>query len=189
MTKRTDGRQRVVAAAAEVFQRDGFQTASMARVAEAAGVSKGLPYHYFSSKHELAREVVASHLKDITGVLSAWPAGSPSDRLAWFLRQALTHARSHQPSYRLYLSLALQPATRALVLEEVECHRAALDELDLRLRTLFGELGHPDPGTAAVVLRATVDGLIQYLLVAPDAFPLEDAVERVLSLHTGARSS
>lgn len=60
----------LVEAARRVFQRDGFQTASMAQVAEAAGVSKGLPYHYFASKEELAGAVVASHLGEVWEVLS-----------------------------------------------------------------------------------------------------------------------
>jgi AcrR family transcriptional regulator len=178
-----EGRKRVLEAAAEVFQRDGYQTATMARVADAAGVSKGLPYHYYEGKEALARAVVSSHLDEVLAVLAHWPEGPADERLRWFIGTALEHARARGASYRLYLSLALQPTTRALVLEEVERRREALATLDEKLSAIFVALGHPEPETEALVVRATVDGLIQYLLLAGERFPLDDAVTRVMALH------
>ena len=175
----------MVAAAAEVFQRAGFERATMARVAEAAGVSKGLPYHHFDSKESLGRAVVGRHLESVLEVLGRWPDGAPADRLRWFLEQALGHAHAQQRSYRLYLSLALQPSTRTMVLEEVARRREALAAVDTHLERIFAALEHPDPETEALVLRATVDGLIQYLLMAPDQFPVQEAVSRLMSLHGG----
>lgn len=185
-TRGERGRERVVAAAADVFQRAGFERATMARVAEAAGVSKGLPYHHFDSKESLGRAVVGRHLESVLEVLSRWPDGVPTDRLRWFLEQALGHAHANQRSYRLYLSLALQPSTRAMVLEEVALRHHSLAAVDEQLGRIFAALGHPDPETEALVLRATVDGLIQYLLMAPDQFPVQEAVARLMALH-GAR--
>jgi len=176
-------RARMIEAAGRVFRQAGFQTATMAQVAEAAGVSKGLPYHYFASKDDLAKAVVASHLTEVWDVLSSWPAVGPEERLRWFVSTALNHARAHEDSYRLYLSLALQPATRDLVMAEVERRRAMLVGVDEELRSIFAELGHADPEAAALVLRVTVDGLIQYLLIAGDAFPISEAVSRVMALH------
>ncbi len=181
------GRVRVLEAATQVFQREGFQTATMARVAEAAGVSKGLPYHYFESKEALARAVVAAHLDGVVQVLSRWPSAPPDEQLRWFLKSALDHARTYQDSFRLYLSLALHPGTRELVLAEVERRQALLDGVEGELRSIFVALGHPVPEIEALVLRATVDGLIQYLLMAPDRFPADEAVSRLLALH-GQRS-
>ncbi len=187
MSKRGEkGRARVVAAAAEVFEEAGFERATMARVAEAAGVSKGLPYHHFDSKESLGRAVVGRHLESVLEVLAGWPDGPPADRLRWFLEQALGHARTNQRSYRLYLSLALQPSTRTMVMEEVARRHDALAAVDTHLERIFAALGHPNPETEALVLRATVDGLIQYLLMAPDQFPVQEAVARLMSLH-GAR--
>ena len=177
------GRERVVAAATEVFERAGFDRATMARVAEAAGVSKGLPYHHFENKEALGRAVISRHLDAILEVLQRWPDGDPADRLRWFLDQALGHARRNQSSYRLYLSLALQPGTREMVMEEVGRRRESFAAVDRALAGIFEGLGHPRPETEALVLRATVDGLIQYLLMAPEQFPEPDAVSRLMALH------
>lgn len=183
MKRATEGRQRVIDAASRIFQENGYQTATMSTVAEAAGVSKGLPYHYFDSKEALARAVVAKHLRAIVDTLSGWPDGSAESRLRWFLKTALGHANANQGSYRLFLSLALQPATRALVVNEVEKQAEALSALDGHLEEIFRAYGHDDPKTEALVLRATTDGLIQYLLLQPERFPIGEAVERILLMH------
>lgn len=179
----SDVRLRILRSAARVFRDAGFQTASMARVARAAGVSKGLPYHYFESKESLAAAVVAEHLEEVLAVLSGWPPGPPAGRLRWFLRTALDDARARADSYRLFLSLALQPATRRLVMDEVAARRRELGRLDVTLRSLLVDLGHPTPDTEALILRAAVDGLIQYLILEPDRFPTDEAVERLMELH------
>ena len=50
-------RARLVTAAKEVFERDGFLNARISDIAEQAGLSHGSFYHYFDSKEEIFREV------------------------------------------------------------------------------------------------------------------------------------
>jgi AcrR family transcriptional regulator len=50
-------RARLVRAAKEVFERDGFLDARITDISRAAGVSHGAYYHYFDSKEQLFREV------------------------------------------------------------------------------------------------------------------------------------
>jgi len=57
--RRSDDRmQRLVEAALEVFARDGYRTATIDDVAEAAGVTKGAIYHYFDTKEALLLRVI-----------------------------------------------------------------------------------------------------------------------------------
>jgi AcrR family transcriptional regulator len=57
--KGVETRARLVAAAKEIFERDGFLDARISDIAEKAGLSHGSFYHYFESKEEVFREVVA----------------------------------------------------------------------------------------------------------------------------------
>ena len=50
-------RARLLDAAKEVFERDGYLEARVTDIAERAGVSHGSFYHYFESKEEIFREV------------------------------------------------------------------------------------------------------------------------------------
>jgi AcrR family transcriptional regulator len=55
--KGVETRARLVVAAKEVFENDGFLEARISDIAERAGLSHGSFYHYFESKEEVFREV------------------------------------------------------------------------------------------------------------------------------------
>jgi AcrR family transcriptional regulator len=65
-------RARLVDAAREVFERDGFLTARIADITTTAGMSQGSFYHYFDSKEQVFREVAAAQEERLTA--------PPSDR-------------------------------------------------------------------------------------------------------------
>ena len=58
--KGIETRARLLGAAKEVFERDGFLEARISDIAEKAGLSHGSFYHYFESKEEVFREVAAA---------------------------------------------------------------------------------------------------------------------------------
>src|SRR5256885_17236358 len=47
-------REEILAAAVKLFARKGMQSATMAEIAEEAGISAGAIYRYFANKEELA---------------------------------------------------------------------------------------------------------------------------------------
>lgn len=57
-------RQRILDAAVRVFNRMGFQAASLTAVAAEVGVDRATLYYYFSSKEELFDEIVRSVLEN-----------------------------------------------------------------------------------------------------------------------------
>src|SRR5215813_12480608 len=54
----TDKRQRILEAAALEFAGRGFEQASLNRIIETAGISKGAAYYYFDDKADLYATVV-----------------------------------------------------------------------------------------------------------------------------------
>jgi TetR/AcrR family fatty acid metabolism transcriptional regulator len=52
-TRSAQTRERIIAAATEVFARSGFHGAKVADIAERAGIAYGLVYHYFHNKDDL----------------------------------------------------------------------------------------------------------------------------------------
>lgn len=53
-------RRKILVAAAEVFDEQGYTSASMAEIFARAGVTKGALYFHFESKEELAKAVIAA---------------------------------------------------------------------------------------------------------------------------------
>jgi AcrR family transcriptional regulator len=59
-------RARLLEAAREVFERDGFLTARISDIAATAGLSQGSFYHYFDSKEQIFREVADAQEQRLT---------------------------------------------------------------------------------------------------------------------------
>jgi AcrR family transcriptional regulator len=72
-------RDRILKGAAAVFMRDGYEGASMSRIAAAANVSKGTLYNYFPSKQDLfagfVRQRCARLVREVFGERETEPAG------------------------------------------------------------------------------------------------------------------
>jgi AcrR family transcriptional regulator len=91
-------RARLVDAAKNVFEDDGFLDARISDIAERAGLSHGAFYHYFESKDEVFREV-AEMMDDrlsapLDSVILDPSSGAPPEQR---IREALTR---HLESYR-----------------------------------------------------------------------------------------
>jgi len=91
-------RARLLQAAKEVFEEDGFLEARISDIAERAGLSHGSFYHYFDSKEEIFREVAEALEEQLSApmegvILDPGSQAPPPERI----REAL---RRHLESYR-----------------------------------------------------------------------------------------
>jgi len=72
-------RRQLLDAAVRVFARKGFHTARVGDVAEEAGVSHGLLYHYFESKDELLQAIfVATWTELLESLAAVEDSGEPA---------------------------------------------------------------------------------------------------------------
>src|SRR3954463_15678451 len=82
-------REKILAAAGELFERDGVEAVSMDAVARAAGVSKGTLFHRFGSRAGLAMALLDEAERELQDALLRGPAplgpgAPPGERLAAF---------------------------------------------------------------------------------------------------------
>ncbi len=105
--------------AARTFAELGMERASMARIAEAAGVSKSLLYHYYPSKDALIHAIVATHLEALDGALAEAddPGLAPRARLRRLVSTVLEAYRGADDFHKVQLNAvdALPPAERASI--------------------------------------------------------------------------
>jgi AcrR family transcriptional regulator len=98
-------REAILKTAAVFFAKQGFDRASMVKLADACGVSKALIYHYYPSKDALLFDILDTHLTALVEVvednrgaanrLGAASCAGPRnpDRLPGFRRRAQGSAR------------------------------------------------------------------------------------------------
>jgi TetR/AcrR family transcriptional regulator len=118
-----DKRQAILAAAAELFARTGFDRASMAEVAKACGVSKALLYHYYASKEALLFDILKLHLTRLLETVRAEddPALPPSLRLERLVSALLFAYRDADAMHNVQINeLAKLPPTAQSELKELQ---------------------------------------------------------------------
>jgi AcrR family transcriptional regulator len=75
-------RQRIVAAASELFYRHGIRAVGVAAAAEAAGTNKMTLYRHFASKDELVAECLRQLGREMEAAWTELAAGHPGDARA-----------------------------------------------------------------------------------------------------------
>lgn len=80
-------RDRIVAAADDLFYRQGFEQTSFADVAHAVKISRGNFYYHFRTKDEILSAVIALRLAKTKEMLQSWEAADdlPADRIRSFI--------------------------------------------------------------------------------------------------------
>ena len=99
-------RERILEAAEKCFIESGFHAASMAHIAQTAGISAGLIYRYFDSKALIVKAIIERHLEaEGTGVIDR--LSSPEDVCAAMLDLFEVWQRGDDPKMNAGLFLDL----------------------------------------------------------------------------------
>lgn len=116
-----DTRARLVAAAAEIFNREGYEGTDSNRLARAAGYAPGTFYKHFRDKREIFLAVYAEWVdrewEDISGRLKQ--GGTPEQRAAGIVDLLLAHHRRWAGlRASLRMLTAIDPAVRDFYREQ-----------------------------------------------------------------------
>jgi len=162
--RREDTRSRLLRAGIEVLELGGYAAASVAAIAEHAGLATGTLYRHFPSKAdlfvELFRAIGDAELAAMTGAAAA--SRSAAEELdaviATFAGRALSRPR-------VAWALVYEPLDPPVDAERVRCRRAYAARMArfVRERVERGELPDQDPDTTAAALI----GGIAEALVSP----------------------
>jgi AcrR family transcriptional regulator len=184
---RAETRERILAAALQVFGERGIAATSVNEVARAAGLTKGAVYSSFASKDELVLAIMEQHaMERLTDALASFAAAdNVQDALGRVGTVLVAAIRSDAVWHRLlseYFALSYHdPDTRLALRERRRKARAAVTRA---LEQVSDSVGAPLPLPAdqfAVVLFALSNGLGIEAGIDPDAVP-DDLLARVLAL-------
>ena len=104
-------REKIAAAALEVFAAEGFRGATIDAIAKAAGMSKPNLLYYFASKDVIYREVLERLLGDwLAPLREIDPNGDPGREIAAYLDRKMEMSRDYPLESRLFANEMLRGA-------------------------------------------------------------------------------
>jgi AcrR family transcriptional regulator len=168
-------RSNILAAARRVFARKG-KAATMADIAQAAGVSQGLPYRYFPGKDAIFRELVEQALTqaqiDSTAPAEA-ASPTPGERLATLITQMVEYRRDNLEFFQLLDQVVNSGQPPDDITDMIRRRRTAfLAELRALIvaAQASGECAADDPDQLVFAVTACLDGLTRFGLHQPERF-------------------
>ncbi len=158
-------RDQIIEAAVQVVGAIGYARASLARIAEQAGVSKSVISYHFTSKEELLEQVVTQIYSDIWGFIEPriLAEETAAGKVRAFISSELEYLRDH----RAHL-LAVGSVVTNHRNEDGDLHFAAesndavvsmLADI-LRQGQLDGEFREFDPTVMAISINQALDGAL-----------------------------
>ncbi len=167
-------RQQIVAATIDTIAEVGFAQASLARIADRIGVSKGVISYHFAGKDDLIRQVVIdiveagrAYIIPRVGTESTGPA-----MLRAYIESNLAFMREHRNSMVAIVDIARNGGVttggrRRVDGRDVDVAVHLLEELLARLQAEGKLRSDFDPGVMAVAIRAAIDSVPYRLVLDP----------------------
>lgn len=164
------GKQKILDAAAKLFESQGYFSTTVEQITEEAGVSKGLVYNYFASKEELLVGLIESATDRMASVAKTIsPGESFEESLSGLLENYLSFLKSEKRFLKLQLTLMLMPELQQIVIEPQQKRAALL------LKTLcdsFRQAGISQHKAKARLFLAMLDGVALHFLFIYERYPL-----------------
>jgi AcrR family transcriptional regulator len=173
-------REHLMAAATRAFARYGYAGATTKRLADEAGVSEGLVYHYFPSKRRLLAAIRDRVFAEVRAAIALDPVAPERGHVERIVRGILTSFRANRDFWRMALfNRGDADVSRTLGAEMTklsgEVHRALT-------RALQRE-GARAPEIESELLLATIEGVTQRF-VSDDAYPIDEVTEALVRTLT-----
>lgn len=186
-------REKIKAAAIQLFTRKGFAAASVQDIAEKAGISTGLMYRHYKSKGELFGELVYDAAEGLVKIVEAFRSDVPPDVLMNRLTEEIMGDLAKDEEFAQYMVLI----TQAFMLEEFMPQVEALMHqesmlLEQTARVIergqkLGRFKQGNPVEMAVFYFAVVQGLAEMRFVLKERFvvPAPEIVNAFLVKEDG----
>ena len=178
---REQKRALIMSTSMELFAEEGYHNVSISKIADKAGISKGLMYNYFESKEALIITIIDEGIKELFNLFDPNHDGHITDEeFENFVRKSSSLVKENTRFWKLYFALFSQPKVYNLVEEKTQKVFSEMIEL---LSSFFSRRGIEDPETEAVLFGAMLDGIAYNYVMNPGLFPLENITEKIITRY------
>ncbi|MCB1119258.1 MAG: TetR/AcrR family transcriptional regulator [Chlamydiia bacterium] len=169
--------------ALKVFARLGIHAGSIALIAKEAGVSKGLAYHYFSSKEDILVDLAVARLDEWAALIKGLESlNDPFQRLEFLVDFVLNELKQKKEWLRFYTGLYLTHDGQRAISKAMEIHRERFERLFSLERGILKDLGVAEVEAEQIYLRSILQGIcLEYML--SDDYPLDVMRKRLIQSY------
>ncbi|MCB0833824.1 MAG: TetR/AcrR family transcriptional regulator [Bacteroidetes bacterium] len=181
---REKSRAKILKAAVELFSKYGYLEVSVSRIAEKAGVAKGLLYNYFHSKEAVLKAIVDLMMSDMQVFMES-VAGEerPKVKIERMIRLSFRMFREKAAFYKNIMSIITQSGVPSKIKKPLNDFLA---EAVAELEETFRLEGVENPRIEALKLGAILDGVAwHYLFVFGESYPLDNMENELVKRYTG----
>lgn len=168
--------------ALSLFCEKGYYSTSIEDIAKQANISKGLLYHYFSSKAEVLNALVDIRINDVLVVMNtATTKPTPAAQIRHVAEGALDDVQVKPDVFRFYLNLFTQPKLDPIVAkysQKLADEQARQFEVQTKM---FERLGVNNPRQRSLYFSATLQGIMLMFSTYPNGFPLDAVKTQVIA--------
>lgn len=174
-------RKKILMAAFELFAIHGYTRTSVDSIAAKAKISKGLIYHYFSSKQDILKNLFGLLLKE-TAVMMQWSESlSPEEYMQRMIDFSVNYIVQKPKINRLMMALVLQPEVMKGLKKDFDKMRIVWMSA---LTDLFKKLKMEDPEGEAYLFGAIFDGMSVGYLTLGEEYPVKN-MKRLIEKRYG----
>jgi TetR/AcrR family transcriptional regulator, fatty acid metabolism regulator protein len=183
-------RAQIVACAIDVLATEGYSRATMARIAERAGVSKSVIVYHFGTKEKVFEQVVAEVFQAATADLLPRLAAesTPRAKLRTYIAGRVGFLASHRAHmhalFEIWMNLRADDGSLRMSEADAESTVDAVEQL-LRAGQEAGEFGQFSPRVMAMTVRQAIDGVLLQLRNDP-SLDLDEYARELVDLFDRA---
>lgn len=176
---RKKSKQKIIDASILLFSEYGFSGTPISKIAQEAGVSKGLIYNYFETKEDIVKGIIDSLFEESKEteqvIMRAFENGTPNEIIALMLDQTYDFITQNKQKWKLVTILAFKMNDFPYIHDIMVNKYAGYIQL---FTGLFTQLGFENPEMEGRLLAAQLDGIgMQYLMFNDDSYPLKEIFE------------
>ncbi len=178
---RQASKEKIRAAAMELFMKKGYYATTISDIAKHADISKGLLYSYYKGKEELLSEMVENRIREVVEVMAgAVDLPTPNEQIVYIVNGAIDNIRNNPEVHRFYLHLQTQPeADEELVKYSRLLIEGNTKQFELQCE-IFEKMGDEDPRKRSLYFSTVLQGAMLMLSTYPENFPADELKDWII---------
>jgi AcrR family transcriptional regulator len=174
-------KEKIRAAAMQLFTKQGFYATSISDIAKQAGISKGLLYNYYKGKEELLSEMVEARIGEVVEVMTeAVSLETPGEQLKYIINGAIDNIHKNPEVHRFYLHLQTQPeADEELIKYSHLIIEENTRQFELQCK-IFERMGEEEPRKRSLYFSSVLQGIMLMISTYPQKFPIEEIKKQII---------